>query len=670
MATAAAEMSPLLKVSKLSVSYAGDTTVHAVRDLSFSISAGETLGIVGESGSGKTQTALALMGLLPETARVSGSAAFALPQPADLLQLGEQRLNRLRGSVMTMIFQDPMTALNPHLTIGRQMTRVLERHRGLSRRAALADAARMLDAVRVPEAQARLRQYPHEMSGGMRQRIMIATALLCRPALLIADEPTTALDVTVQAQILELMAELQRELGTAMLLITHDMGVVAANCDRVLVMKDGELRESGGVDAVFAAPADAYTRALLAAVPRLDSPSRAAAGRSAPKDSDTDRPTLADRSSSADQGAAAAGGVDREPSQDGEDDRVAGSLERSDRTRNTIRRSRPGLSRDEPLLIVDDLRVTFDAGRARLFGPKRTLRAVDGVSFELRAGETLGVVGESGCGKSTLARAVLQLLDHYQGRVVLLGDELGTLSAAALKAHREDMQVVFQDPLASLNPRMTVGDIIGEPLRTFKPHLTREQRLQQVQELLAKVGLQPEHAWRYPHEFSGGQCQRIGIARALISGPQLVICDEPVSALDVSVQAQVIDLLMQLQQELGLALIFIAHDLAVVRQISHRVMVMYLGRIAELADSNALYEQPQHPYTRALIDAVPIPDPVVERGRKRRLLQGDLPSPLHPPDGCVFRTRCPLAASQCAAESPQLREVNGALVACHFPASA
>ena len=606
MAAVKEKIPALLEVSRLSVSYSGERTVQAVRDLSFRISAGETLGIVGESGSGKTQTALALMGLLPETAAVSGSAVFAGNGRSDLLQLAEPELNRMRGSLMSMIFQDPMTALNPHLSVGRQMTRVLERHRGLSRKGALNEAAAMLDAVRVPEARARLRQYPHEMSGGMRQRIMIATALLCKPALLIADEPTTALDVTVQAQILQLMAELQRELGTAMLLITHDMGVVAANCDRVLVMKDGEQRESGDVDSVFHSPTDDYTRSLLAAVPRLNAASRAQA------------------------------------------------VERQSKA---------------PLLSVDDLHVSFAAGRERLFGPSRTLRAVDGVSFDLDPGETLGIVGESGCGKSTLARSVLQLLDDYEGRVVLLGDELGSLGATALKAHREDMQVVFQDPLASLNPRMTVGDIVGEPLRTFKPELTREQRLQQVQQLLHKVGLQPEHAWRYPHEFSGGQCQRIGIARALISGPQLVICDEPVSALDVSVQAQVIELLMSLQKELGLALIFIAHDLAVVRQISHRIMVMYLGRIAEMGDSNALCENPQHPYTRALIDAVPIPDPAVERGRERRLLQGDLPSPVNPPSGCVFRTRCPLATRRCSDETPELRAVNGAEVACHFPLS-
>lgn len=610
----AATVAPLLDVDALRITYRSErATVKAVDGLSFALQPGETLGIVGESGSGKTQTALALMGLLPATAAVRGQARFA---GHDLLTLGQRQLNLLRGQAVSMIFQDPMTALNPHLTVGRQMARVLERHQQLSRRAALTQAAQMLDRVRVPEARARLRQYPHEMSGGMRQRVMIATALLCRPQLLIADEPTTALDVTVQAQILLLMRELQQELGTAILLITHDMGVVAANCDRVLVMRNGGLCEVGGVDTVFAQPQDSYTRDLLAAVPRLDAeqPRRLVGAGT--------------------DGQATAAVPDYQPG-------------------------------DQVLLQVSDLQVRFAAGRTGWFGPRRYLRAVDGVSFALRRGETLGVVGESGCGKSTLARAVLQLLDGYSGQVTLLGQNLGDLARADMTAQRRDLQVIFQDPLASLNPRMTVGDIVAEPLQTFQPELTRARRLERVQALLKKVGLLPEHVNRYPHEFSGGQCQRIGIARALISGPQLIICDEPVSALDVSVQAQVINLLMDLQQEMGLALIFIAHDLAVVRHISHRVLVMYLGRIAEIAPRDALYKAPRHPYTRALISAVPIPDPQLERARDRTLLAGDVPSPLEPPSGCAFRTRCPFATARCADERPVLRTVGDSEVACH-----
>ncbi len=611
--TATVDNQLLLQVDRLGICYRNESgTTHVVRDLAFGLSANETLGIVGESGSGKTQTALCLMGLLPENAHVSGQALF---NEVDLLRLDEQALNRIRGNAIAMIFQDPMTSLNPHLTIGRQMSWVLQRHLGVGRADALLQAGRMLDAVRIPEAHRRLSQYPYELSGGMRQRVMIATALLCKPRLLIADEPTTALDVTVQAQILELMGELQRELGTAILLITHDMGVVAGSCDRLLVMREGTMQESGTVSDVFYHPKAAYTRELLAAVPRLD---------------ETRQRRLA----------------------------VIGEVSTNLAVADPVELG-------DTLLTVDDAQVHFSVAATGLFKPPQVLKAVDGVSFELRAGETLGIVGESGCGKSSLARGILRLVELYAGRVSLLGDNLAALDAAALKAKRKQMQVIFQDPLASLNPRMTVGDIVAEPLRTFFPELSRTQRAERVTAMLLKVGLQADHSLRYPHEFSGGQCQRIGIARALIPEPELIICDEPVSALDVSVQAQIINLLMDLQRDTGLALIFIAHDLAVVRHISHRVLVMYLGRAVEIADRESLYAAPRHPYTQALISAVPIPDPRLEASRDRTLLQGDLPSPLEPPSGCAFRTRCPLADELCARERPELRTVGDSLVACH-----
>ena len=604
---------PLLDVRQLCISYETDAgTVQAVKNLDFTLAGNEILGIVGESGSGKTQTALSLLGLLPETAKRSGQALF---RGKDLFALPESELNAVRGNEIAMIFQDPMTALNPHLTIGWQMTRVLRRHRGMSDSESRKATIDMLDAVRIPDAAGRLGQYPHEMSGGMRQRIMIATALLCKPGLLIADEPTTALDVTVQAQILQLIKDLQQELGMAVLLITHDMGVVAGTCDRLLVMRDGELQESGTTLQVFEEPAADYTRGLLAAVPRLDEARR---------------------------------------------NRLAGiAVNPDDRQRSA------NVVGEEQVLEVTNAGVTFAVEGDGFFAPKRLLRAVDDISFELHRGETLGIVGESGCGKSSLARGILRLLDLEAGSVCLLGSNLGELDAAALRSSRKHMQVIFQDPLASLNPRMTIGEIIAEPLLTFAPKLGRQARLEKVSDMLVRVGLEREHITRYPHEFSGGQCQRIGIARALIAEPDLIICDEPVSALDVSVQAQIVNLLMDLQQETGLALIFIAHDLAVVRHISHRVMVMYLGRAVEIAERDSLYESPRHPYTQALINAVPIPDPRIEAGRERILLQGDLPSPLDPPSGCAFRNRCPLADERCAQERPTLRTLGGNRVACH-----
>ncbi|HET7132706.1 MAG TPA: ABC transporter ATP-binding protein, partial [Gammaproteobacteria bacterium] len=527
----------LLAVEGLNVRFATpDGEVHAVHDLTFALEQGETLGIVGESGSGKSQSVLALLGLLAANGRASGTAVF---DGRDLLRLPERELRRVRGRQISMIFQDPMTSLNPYLTIESQLTQVVRAHERVSSKAARARCIEMLDAVAIPEAAARFSRYPHELSGGMRQRVMIAASLLLGPRVLVADEPTTALDVTVQAQILELMRDLKRRFGTAIILITHDLGVVAGVADRVLVMHGGELKEQGTIDDVFYRPRHDYTRALLAAVPRLDAhlPASPAAGAAAP-----------------------------------------------------------------PLVDVRDLAVHFAVPKASGWGT-RTLKAVDGVALTLAHGETLGVVGESGSGKSTLARAVLKLVPATTGRIAVLGREITNMRAKQLRPLKRDLQVVFQDPLASLNPRMTVGDIVSEPLWTHRPDLTRAATRAKVVEMLRRVGLTGRELNRYPHEFSGGQCQRIGIARALVLEPKVVICDEPVSALDVSIQAQIVKLLIELRVELGLALIFIAHDLAVVRKISHRVLVMYLGRAMEVAPRDALYERPLHPYTRALLSA-------------------------------------------------------------------
>ena len=592
----------VLNVEKLNVRFATpDGEVHAVRDLSFELAAGETLGIVGESGSGKSQTVLSLLGLLAANGRVSGSATFEL---RDLLALPERERRTIRGRKISMIFQDPMTSLNPYLTIAAQMLQVVHAHERVGAKAARTRCIEMLEAVAIPEAAARFDRYPHELSGGMRQRVMIASSLLLGPKILIADEPTTALDVTVQAQILELMKDLKRRYGTSIILITHDLGVIAGVADRVLVMHGGELKEQGPVDDLFYRPQHDYTRALLAAVPRLDAPLTAAAP--------------------------------------------------------------PASSGDSAALVdVTGLKVHFPVAGRSVWSRRRTLKAVDGVDLKLAPGETLGIVGESGSGKSTLARAILKLVPASAGRVCVLGRELGGLSRAELRPLKRDLQVVFQDPLASLNPRMTVGDIVAEPLWTHKPELAKAAVRAEVVDVLRRVGLTGRELNRYPHEFSGGQCQRIGIARALVLKPKIVVCDEPVSALDVSIQAQIVSLLLELRRELGVALIFIAHDLAVVRRISDRVLVMYLGRAMEVAPSADLYAQPRHPYTRALISAVPLPDPRAERARPREILRGELPSPIEPPSGCRFRTRCPYVVDRCRTEVPLLRWLGYAQVACH-----
>jgi peptide/nickel transport system ATP-binding protein len=486
-------------------------------------------------------------------------------QGRDLFELTEAEMQEIRGDDIAMIFQEPMTSLNPVLSIGTQMIEGLRRHKGLGHAEAEKRAIAVLDSVRIPEARRRMTQYPHELSGGMRQRVMIAMAMSCDPKILIADEPTTALDVTIQAQILELMSDLQKQTGTAIILITHDMGVVAEMADRVIVMRHGRMVEQGSVKSVFTAPQADYTKTLLAAVPKF------ANGRNAPGNG----------------------------------------------------------AKPEPILSVRDLIVRFDVKGGFFYRTRQRVHAVEKISFDLAPGETLALVGESGCGKSTTARAIMQLAP-FTGSIKVAGKETAGLTGDAQRALRRDVQMIFQDPHASLDPRMSVGDLVGEPL-VIHGLAKGKELADRVADLFQRVGLSPDHMTRFPHEFSGGQRQRICIARALSLSPRIIIADECVSALDVSIQAQILELLKKLRAELGLSYLFISHDMAVVEQISHRVAVMYLGQIVETGPTKDVLGNPQHPYTKKLLAAVPIPDPA-RRGLARRRLEGEVPSPFRPVD--------------------------------------
>lgn len=604
------ERPQVLNISNLNVRFeTADEQIHAVKGVDVQLHEGECLGIVGESGSGKSQTFLAAMGLLAKNGIATGSVML---QGHDLLALAKSDLNRLRGNRIAMIFQDPLTSLTPHLRIGEQMAEVLHLHQGFDNARATKTSADWLQRVRIPDAARRLLQYPHELSGGMRQRVMIAMCMLCQPDVLIADEPTTALDVTIQAEILDLMDELRREHKTAIALITHDMGVVARMCDRVQVMRYGEYVEAGVSEQVFYRPKHEYTRMLLEAVPRIPT-------------FDASLNEIASISSTLmtlNHSASDASALDNQGDQVRQDTSLPGQ--------RPLRSGRDKLNVDAPVLLkVDDLRVNFLIASGWFSAPRK-LVAVDGISFELHEGEALGVVGESGSGKSTLARAILQLVPSSHGTVSWLGSSLGEMDKQNITSLRRDLQIVFQDPLASLNPSMSIGESVMEPLRVHEPELSLVDRTGRVALMMHRVGLDPNLINRYPHELSGGQNQRVGIARAMILEPKLLICDEAVSALDVSIQAQIIDLIKSLQHEFQLSLIFISHDLSVVYEVAHRIMVMYLGALVEIAPAPALFARPQHPYTQQLVSAVPVADPVKERSRQRIRLRGDLTSPMDP----------------------------------------
>ncbi|QOZ51199.1 ABC transporter ATP-binding protein [Bradyrhizobium sp. CCBAU 53338] len=580
--------SPVLTVSDLTTSFLRDGQwIPVVRSISFDIAPRETVAIVGESGSGKSVTALSIMRLLPkESGRSEGCITLA---GRDLLALPETTMKDIRGNDVAMIFQEPMTSLNPVLTIGFQIAEALIQHRGLSRAAAEAETIRLLDRVRIPAAKSRFHEHPHRFSGGMRQRVMIAMALACKPKLLIADEPTTALDVTIQAQILELLKELQQEEGMSILFITHDMGVVAEIADRTVVMYGGQAVETDATARIFAAPSHPYTRALLAAVPRLGSMD----GRPRPM-----RFPIVDK--------------------------VTGTSDEPAETPDTVS------TVERPLLEVSNLTTRFPI-RSGLFGKvSGRVHAVENISFTLRAGETLALVGESGCGKSTTGRSILKLTEPDAGTVLIDGHDVLAMTGRTLRDFRRHMQIVFQDPFASLNPRMSVGTAIAAPLLA-NGLATAAQARENVADLLVRVGLTADMAARFPHEFSGGQRQRICIARALALGPKLIVADEAVSALDVSVKAQVVNLMLDLQASMGLAYLFISHDIAVVERMSHRVAVMYLGEIVEIGPRASVFGNPQHPYTKKLMAAVPVPDPA-RRGSKREVANDEIRSPVRAPD--------------------------------------
>jgi ABC-type glutathione transport system ATPase component len=563
----------LLTVENLSVSFRSrHLALPAVRALNFSVKPGRTVALVGESGSGKSVTALSILRLIErEGGTIDGGTIRFAPagsKPVDILELPENDLRRIRGNAISMIFQEPMTSLNPVMRIGDQLAEVLKLHRGATQAAAMTEARRMLDMVRIPASASRLEQYPHELSGGMRQRVMIAMSLLCRPQLLIADEPTTALDVTIQDQILALMAELQREIGMALLFITHDLGVVAQIADEIVVMRHGEKVEQNFAAGLFAAPRHDYTRLLLDAVPRLGQ----------------------------EQGPAA-----------------------------QANESEP------PLLRVRNLTKRFAVRRGPFKRLTGYVHAVENVSLDLERGETLSVVGESGCGKSTLARLMMRLISPSAGSITIGDTDVTRLTQRQVRPIRRNIQMIFQDPYASLNPRLPAIEIITEPLAIHDPGVTHRQRRDRAVELLERVGLSADHLTRYPHQFSGGQRQRLSIARALCLNPKIIIADEPVSALDVSIQAQVVDLLRDLQADLGISYVFISHDMGVVEQMSHRVAVMYLGQVVEIGPAASVLGDPKHAYTKRLLEAVPIPDPK-RRSERRLLASTEIPSPMRSVD--------------------------------------
>jgi peptide/nickel transport system ATP-binding protein len=673
-------VAPLLDISDLRTEIRlRHGVVHAVDGVSVQVEQGETVGIVGESGCGKTMTALSIMKLLPNGGSIVGGSITL--NGRELTTLSDDSMRKVRGNEIGMIFQDPSTSLNPTMPVGRQIAEAVVLHRAVSKAQAMDRAAEVLDLVGIPRVSERIKDYPHQFSGGMRQRVMIAMALACEPKLLIADEPTTALDVTIQKQILELIDDLRLRLGMAVILVTHDLGVIAGRADRVAVMYAGRVAEITDTQTLFARPRHPYTEALFQALPdkAAETGERLYSIPGLP-------PDLVTPPEGCRFAARCRYAVDKcrqeEPHLIGE---VAGHefrcffpvgpSERARGARVTAGDALPAESSGaaagtgEVLLdvnhLVKDYPVTTGAVLQRRVG---WLSAVADVNFAIRSGETFGLVGESGCGKSTIGKLVVGLEKPTAGSINFQGKDLAKSSAREYRQERRNIQLMFQDSYASLDPRMRAGALLREPLQ-IQAIGSKQEQFQKVAEMLDKVGLPRSAVDRYPHEFSGGQRQRLGFARALILQPELIVADEPVSALDVSIQAQVLNMMKELQHDLGLTYLFISHDLGVVRHLSDRIGVMYLGKLVEVGPAEEVYLRPAHPYTRGLLDSAPVADPEAERAKVSEGVTGELPSAIHPPSGCRFRTRCPLAQPLCADIEPPMRSFagDGHLAACHFP---